>query len=67
MVAARKANTPYSGPPLETGDVIYEVNHDVVANVAQLRQELESMKSGAAVVLLIERDNHLIYVPLELD
>jgi serine protease Do len=67
VVAARKANTPYSGPPLETGDVIYEVNHDVIANVAQLRQELESMKSGAAVVLLIERDSHLIYVPLELD
>ncbi|HEX4227599.1 MAG TPA: trypsin-like peptidase domain-containing protein [Bryobacteraceae bacterium] len=67
VVAARKANTPYSGPPLETGDVIYQVNHDVVANVAQLRQELESMKSGAAAVLLIERDSHLIYVPLELD
>jgi serine protease Do len=67
VVAARKANTPYSGPALETGDVIYQVNHDVIANVAQLRQELESMKSGAAAVLLIERDSHLIYVPLELD
>ncbi|HWF48150.1 MAG TPA: trypsin-like peptidase domain-containing protein [Bryobacteraceae bacterium] len=67
VVAARKANTPYSGPALETGDVIYQVNHDVIANVAQLRQELESMKSGAAAVLLVERDSHLIYVPLELD
>ena len=67
VVAARKANTPYSGPPLETGDVIYQVNHDVISNVAQLRQTLESMKSGAAAVLLVERDGHLIYVPLELD
>lgn len=67
VVAARKATTPYSGPLLETGDVIYQVNHDVIANVAQLRQELESMKSGAAAVLLIERDGHLMYVPVELD
>ncbi|HEX4808012.1 MAG TPA: trypsin-like peptidase domain-containing protein [Bryobacteraceae bacterium] len=67
VVAARKANTPYSGPALETGDVIYQVNHDVVGNVAQLRQTLQSMKPGAAAVLLVERDSHLVYVPLELD
>jgi len=67
VVAARKANAPYSGPPLETGDVIYSVNRQVVAGVAQLRQVLDAMKPGQAAVLLIERDGHLIYVPLELD
>ena len=67
VVAARKANVPYSGPPLNTGDVIYEVNHHVVSNVADLRQLLSRMKSGESAVLLIQRDTHLIYVALELD
>lgn len=67
VVAARKANAPYSGPPLETGDVIYAVNRRVVSSVAQLRGVLDNMKSGSAAVLLLERDGHLLYVPLELD
>ncbi len=67
VVAARKANAPYSGPPLEAGDVIYAVNRHVVGNVAQLREKLDGMKAGEPVVLLVEREGHLIYVPLELD
>jgi serine protease Do len=67
VVAARKANAPYSGPAMETGDVIYAVNRQVINGVAQLRQVLSSMKSGQAVVLLVERAGHLIYVPLQLD
>ena len=30
VVAARKTNAPYSGPLLQVGDVIYEVNRHVV-------------------------------------
>ncbi len=67
VVAARKANAPYSGPPLETGDVIYSVNHHVIGNVAELRQLLGRMKDGHPAVLLLERDGHLLYLPLELD
>ena len=67
VVAARKNSTSYSGPTLQTGDVIYSVNRKVISNVAQLRQMLESIKSGQPAVLLVERDGHLIYVPLELD
>ena len=67
VVAARKNSTPYSGPALQTGDVIYSVNRKVISNVAQLRQMLESIKSGQPAVLLVERDGHLIYVPLEMD
>jgi serine protease Do len=67
VVAARKANTPYSGPLLETGDVIYAVNHRIVGNVAQLRETMSDLKSGQAAVLTIEREQHLIYVPIELD
>jgi serine protease Do len=67
VVAARKNSTPYSGPALQTGDVIYSVNRKVISNVAQLRQTLEGIKSGQSAVLLVERDGHLVYVPLELD
>ncbi len=67
VVAARKAGAPYSGPELETGDVIYAVNRQVVDNVADLRQMLGRMKSGSAAVLLVERDGHLIYMAVTLD
>ncbi len=67
VVAAHKANAPYTGPALQTGDVIYSANRQVVSGVAQLRETLGAMKSGQAVVLLVERSGHLIYVPLELD
>jgi serine protease Do len=67
VVAARTANTPYSGPVLQTGDVIYGVNHRVIGNVDQLRDTLHGMKAGDAAVLTIEREGHLIYVAIELD
>jgi serine protease Do len=67
VVAARTADMPYSGPLLETGDVIYEVNRHVVSNLAELRRVLKSFKSGDAVVLLIEHDGQLVFVPLELN
>lgn len=67
VVAARQANAPYSGPPLQTGDAIYAVNRQVVGNVAQLRHLLDGIKSGEPAVLLIEREGHLMYLPLALD
>ena len=44
VVAARKANAPFSGPPLEVGDVIYSVNRQAVAGVVQLREVLKNKK-----------------------
>ncbi len=67
VVVARQAGAPYSGPPLSTGDVIYSINHSVVNGVTQLKQDLEAMKSGDAVVVLVERGGHLLYVALQLD
>lgn len=67
VVVARKASTVFSGPALETGDVIYSLNRQLVANVAQLRNAVARVKSGQSAVLLIEREGHLIYIPLELD
>lgn len=67
VVAARKSNAPYSGPLLQAGDVVYEANRHVVNGVEALRRALSRMKSGQSVVLLVERNGHLIYVPLQLD
>ncbi len=67
VVAAHVASTPYSGPGLESGDVIYSVNRRVVENVAELRKMLDGMKSGDAVVLQVERDGRLRYLALELE
>jgi len=65
VVAARKANAPYSGPPLEVGDVIYSVNRQTVASIAQLRDVFKNLKAGDPAVLLIERNSHLMYIPLQ--
>ncbi len=54
-------------PPLRVGDVIYEVNRKVVCNVAELRTLIGGLHSGDAAVVLIERDGHLRYVPIELN
>jgi serine protease Do len=67
VVAAHVASSPYSGPGLESGDVIYSVNRRVVGNVAELRKFLDAMKSGDAVVLQVERDGKLRYLALELE
>jgi serine protease Do len=67
VVAARKANAPYSGPLLQAGDVIYEINRHVVNGVDSLRRALSHLKSGQSVVLLIERSEALMYIPLQLD
>jgi serine protease Do len=67
VVAARKTNVPYSGPPLQTGDVIYSVNRQVVNGVSQLQDAIGNVKPGAAVVLLLERSGHLMYIPLSFD
>jgi S1-C subfamily serine protease len=67
LVAIRNLSAGYAGPQLQVGDVIYEVNRQVVTSVKGLRELLAGIKSGEAVVLLIQRDGHLIYVPLELE
>ena len=67
VVAARSASAPYSGQPLETGDVIYQINRESTASVKAMRQTLEAMKPGDAVVLQVERNGRLLYLGLELE
>jgi serine protease Do len=67
VVAARMANAPYSGGELETGDVIYEMNNAPTLSVKGLREALDRLKSGDAVVLQVERTGRLMYLALELE
>jgi serine protease Do len=67
VVAARSASAPYSGASLELGDVIYEINRSPTLTIKFLRERLSQMKPGDPVVLQIERDGKLIYIPLELE
>lgn len=66
VVAARSSSPPYSGPELETGDVIYEMNRAPTLSVKALRDELNMAKPGGDIVLQVERDGKLLYLPLEL-
>lgn len=67
VVAARTTDSPYSGLPLEVGDVIYSVNRTPVASVDELRSVLDAMKSNEPAVLQIERDGKLIYIAIEIE
>ncbi len=67
VVAARTAMAPYSGDEIETGDVIYEMNRDPTLSVKTVREALDGMKSGDAVVLQVERAGRLMYLALELE
>jgi serine protease Do len=67
VVAARSPSPPYSGPTMEPGDVIYQVNQTPTPSVKALRAALDAMKPGDAAVLQIQRDNKLLYVTIELE
>lgn len=67
VVAARNANVPYSGSALQVGDVIYALNRRVVSSVGDLKGMLDGMPPSTDIVLLVERQGRLLYVPLELE
>jgi len=67
VVAARSSNPPYSGPAIETGDVINELNRTPITSVKALRAALDQIKSGEPAVLQIERNGKLMYLVLEFE
>jgi serine protease Do len=52
--------------PLQTGDVLHAVNGTSITTLAGLREELNKLKPGDAVALLVERYGQLIYVSFSL-
>ncbi len=67
LVAASTASRPYSVSGLKTGDLIYSVNRKVVNSVDELRTVVNGLHSGDPAVLLVQREDNLVYVALELE
>jgi S1-C subfamily serine protease len=60
VVAAGSAIDLNSGTGLRAGDVIYSVNGTPVSTVASLKTKLDEYKTGAPLVLQIERSSVLM-------
>ncbi|HLJ17925.1 MAG TPA: trypsin-like peptidase domain-containing protein [Bryobacteraceae bacterium] len=67
VVAATLANSPNGESALQIGDVIYAANQVPAVSVDALRSTLNTLKSGDAVVLQIERDGRLMFITVELE
>ena len=65
VVAAKTPAAALLGEGPEPGDVIHSVNGMRVEDVATLRDKLRDVKSGAPIVLQIERDGAMTYLVLE--
>jgi serine protease Do len=67
VVAAGSTTDVATGTGLQPGDVIYSVNGSPVSTVEALKNKLDEFKSGAAIVMQIERSGRLMYISLELE
>ena len=67
VVVGRAANLIVSDSGVQTGDIIHSLNTKPIDSVETLRREVRELKSGDAVVLQIERDGGLQYLPFEME
>jgi serine protease Do len=67
VIAADSGDAPYSGEPLQVGDVIYAVNQVPAVSIRAVTSTLAALKPGDPVVLEIERGGALMYITIELD
>ena len=64
VIAARSSTLHISADTLQVRDIIYQVNGQDVDSIEKLRELLKDIPSGGPLVLQVERDNRLLYVPL---
>jgi serine protease Do len=67
VVAIQRAAINSREESLQAGDVIYGLNKATVRNLGELRTALETVKSGDAVVLHLERRGELLYLAFTLE
>jgi serine protease Do len=67
VVVGRAANLIVSDSGVQTGDIIHSLNTKPIDSVQTLRKVVHELKSGDAVVLQIERDGGLQYLPFEME
>ncbi|MGA9510179.1 MAG: trypsin-like peptidase domain-containing protein [Candidatus Sulfotelmatobacter sp.] len=67
IVLGRAADliTPDTG--LQTGDIIHSLNTTPITSMEELRSTVQSLKTGAAVVLQVERSDGLTYLSFEME
>ena len=67
IVLGRAADliTPDTG--LQTGDIIHSLNTTPITSMDELRSAVQSLKTGAAVVLQVERSDGLTYLSFEME
>jgi serine protease Do len=66
-VAAKLADIQALGCDLRPGDVIHSVNGASVSDLDSLRQAINKLNSGDAVVLLVERNQKYLFLGFEID
>ena len=67
VVAARTLEGTSTSAGLQPGDVIHAVNQTPVESLDALRQLIQAFKPGDSVVLQVERQGRLTYLPFEID
>ncbi len=63
VVAARSSTLRVGDSSLQPNDIIYQANGENVNSVRDLRRRLREIPPGGALVLQIERDHTLYYLP----
>ena len=64
VVRGVRGGSPAENAGIRAGDVITEVNHQAVADAAQMKRALEKHAKGAPVVVMIHRDGTNLYVAM---
>jgi S1-C subfamily serine protease len=67
LSAARVVDGPYWKNLFEPGDVIYALNRRPIGDLRDLRTALEGLKAGDAVVVQLEREGRMLYVPFQIE
>jgi serine protease Do len=66
LVAARAPDASYGRVALVPGDVIHMMNREPVTSLSDLRAQIEAVRSGAPVVLQVERRGQLMFLAFEM-
>ena len=64
LVRGVRSGSPAENAGIRPGDVITEVDHQAVPDVAHLKQVLDKHPKGAPIVVMINRDGSSLYVAL---
>jgi len=67
IVAARITDPAAVESGLQPGDVIHAVNRTPIGTMEDLRKAIEKILDGSPVVLQIEREGKLVYLPFEME